>query len=153
MDMKNLFAYGTLMCEDIMAEVSGCHLSCEPGILKGYSRRAVKGEPYPALVPSGQGLVEGIVYRNVPGRAWQRLDRFEGEMYARRTVQVELAEGGILRAGTYVIQGTFLHVLEAFDWNFETFLNHGKENFEKQYKGYRAIGADFNMDRESEKKP
>ncbi len=151
--MQNLFAYGTLMCEDVMAEVSGCRLSFGPGILKGFSRRAVKGEPYPAMVPSGQGLVEGIVYHNVPEPAWRRLDAFEGEMYARRPVQVELADGGTLWAGTYVMQRTFLSVLEAFDWNFETFLSHGKENFEKQYKGYRAIGVDFNMARKPEKKP
>jgi hypothetical protein len=34
----NLFAYGTLMCEDIMQHVSGCTLSSMPGILKGPSQ-------------------------------------------------------------------------------------------------------------------
>jgi hypothetical protein len=32
-EMENFFAYGTLMCEDIMAEASGCRLSGMPGIL------------------------------------------------------------------------------------------------------------------------
>ena len=48
--MENLFAYGTLMCEDIMQDVAGCRLSCVPAELRGYSRRRVRGEHYPALV-------------------------------------------------------------------------------------------------------
>ena len=88
--MKNLFAYGTLMCEDIMGDVSGCRLpSPSPGTLKGYSRWCVKGEPYPALVRDEKKLVEGMVYRNVPDSAWDRLDAFEGEMYERRLVRIE----------------------------------------------------------------
>lgn len=35
------FAYGTLMCEDIMREVSGIRPSHVPGTLKGYRRRSV----------------------------------------------------------------------------------------------------------------
>ena len=48
--MENLFAYGTLMCEDIMREVSGVRLLQVSGKLKGYSRRGVKGEHYPAFI-------------------------------------------------------------------------------------------------------
>ncbi|MFO7568309.1 MAG: gamma-glutamylcyclotransferase family protein [Smithellaceae bacterium] len=137
--MQNLFAYGTLMCEDIMTEVSGCLLSCEPGIVKGYSRRAVKGEPYPALVYSEAGLVEGIVYRDLPMRAWERLDHFEGEMYARLSVQVELAGQLMLPAQTYVVQPEFRNRLEKYDWDFAKFLSHGKEIFQRHYKGYALI--------------
>jgi gamma-glutamylcyclotransferase (GGCT)/AIG2-like uncharacterized protein YtfP len=88
--MENLFAYGTLMCDDIMIEVSGCRLSHMPGTLRGYSRRSVRGEHYPALVPREEGRVEGVVYRNVPDSAWDRLDRFEGEMYTRQLLQIQL---------------------------------------------------------------
>ena len=124
--MEHLFAYGTLMCDDIMREVSGCRLSQVPGTLKGFSRRSVKGEFYPALVPDEEGRVWGVVYRNVPNSAWDRLDRFEGEMYTRHLVQIELSNGRTLLATTYVAQPEFLDQLEQSDWDFADFLRNGK---------------------------
>jgi gamma-glutamylcyclotransferase (GGCT)/AIG2-like uncharacterized protein YtfP len=137
--MLNLFAYGTLMCDDIMQEVSGCRLSQVPGILIGYSRRSVKGEYFPGLVPDEEGRVEGVVYSNVPDSAWDRLDRFEGEIYARRLVRIELNDGATLPAAAYVVKPQFLNHLEPSEWNFADFLRNGKANFQKKYKGYKAL--------------
>jgi gamma-glutamylcyclotransferase (GGCT)/AIG2-like uncharacterized protein YtfP len=139
--MKNLFAYGTLMCDEIMEEVAGCRLSYKAGTLRGYSRRAVRGEHYPAIFREEKGLIQGLVYLGVPDRAWQRLDRFEGEMYVRQTVQIQLANGMMLFANTYVVQPAFLDALEEVDWDFESFLRHGKESFQKYYKGYQSMEA------------
>lgn len=127
------------MFEDIMGEVSGCSLPHEPGTLKGYSRRSVKGEYYPALVPDEKGHVQGVVYRNVPDSAWERLDRFEGEMYARQLVQIELNDGALLPAATYVIQEEFLGHLDRSEWNVADFLRSGKSRFQKHYKGYWSL--------------
>ncbi|MEW6668489.1 MAG: gamma-glutamylcyclotransferase family protein [Thermodesulfobacteriota bacterium] len=135
----NLFAYGTLMCEDIMEEVSGVPLSHVPGTLKGYSRRSVKGEHYPGLVPDAEGSVEGVVYRDVPDSAWDRLDRFEGEMYARRLVQIEWNDGMTLLAAAYVVRPEYLDRLDPSDWNFNEFLRKGKAGFQKDYKGFRSL--------------
>ena len=132
--MTNLFVYGTLMCEDIMQEVAGCCLSHEPGTLRGYSRRAVKGEHYPALVPHESGRADGLVYREVPPSAWERLDRFEGEMYRRQEVQVELDDGRLLPAATYVARAEFLAQLELYDWDFAGFLRRGKKLFQEEYR-------------------
>jgi len=137
--MENLFAYGTLMCDDIMREVSGCRLSHVPGTLKGYSRRSVKVESYPALVPDKEGRVEGVVYRNMPNSAWDRLDRFEDEMYARQLVQIELNDGTTLLAATYVVSPEFLDHLEQSDWDFADFLRNGKARFQRHYKGYQSL--------------
>lgn len=137
--MQNLFAYGTLMCEDIMREVSGVSLSSVPGTLKGFRRHSVKGEPYPALAPDAEGRVDGLVYRHVPDSAWIRLDRFEGEMYARRIVQVELKDGSILPAATYVTVPEFLDRLDRSGWDFADFLRNGKTSFRRGYGGYRSL--------------
>ncbi|HLZ19901.1 MAG TPA: gamma-glutamylcyclotransferase family protein [Smithellaceae bacterium] len=137
--MQNLFVYGTLMCEDIMEEVSGCFLPCVEGRLSGFCRRAVKREHYPAIFPDDRGIVAGILYMNVPPPAFERLDRFEGEMYARRSVQVEFDYGTLLPAETYVIRPEFLDILEAFDWDYEAFLSHGKRVFHKHYRGFRLL--------------
>lgn len=137
--MEHLFAYGTLMCEDIMQEISGLRLSHEAGILKGYSRRSVKGEHFPALMPDEKGRVEGVVYRAISNTAWNRLDRFEGEMYERRLVQIELGKGGTLSAGTYVVRPAFLDQLCQCDWDFSDFIRNGKASFQKHYKGYKSL--------------
>ena len=89
--MKTLFAYGTLMCAAIMTEVSGLAPAQVAGRLRGYSRRAVRGEWYPGLVPAQGGLVEGVVYLGIPGPVWKRLDRFEGAGYKHRVLQLEIA--------------------------------------------------------------
>lgn len=48
--MAHLFAYGTLMCDDIMQAVAACRPARMPGTLRGFSRRRVKGEVYPGLL-------------------------------------------------------------------------------------------------------
>lgn len=136
--MMNLFAYGTLMCEDIMHEVAGCRLSRAPGTLNGFARRAVKGENYPAILADGEGRVDGVVYLNVTAPAWGRLDRFEGEMYERLRVQVMLTDGQTLAAETYVVREEFLGCLEPYEWDFDDFLCR-KSSFQSGYKGYQSL--------------
>jgi gamma-glutamylcyclotransferase (GGCT)/AIG2-like uncharacterized protein YtfP len=137
--MNNLFAYGTLMCEEIMREVSGFSLSSKPGTLKGYTRRSVKFEKYPAVTTDGMSSVEGLVYLDLPDPAWERLDRFEGDMYERRTVRIVLKDGGTLSSFVYVVKPELLDRLEQSDWDFAEFLLTGKEDFRRSYKGYRAL--------------
>jgi gamma-glutamylcyclotransferase (GGCT)/AIG2-like uncharacterized protein YtfP len=125
----NLFLYGTLMCSDIMEDVPGSRLPHVPGTLKGFSRRAAKGASYPAIVPDGKGRVHGIVYRDVPGPAWDRLDRFEGEMYARRPVEIRLTDGAPLPAETYAVRPAFLDRLEASGWDLNDFIRNSRAIF------------------------
>jgi gamma-glutamylcyclotransferase (GGCT)/AIG2-like uncharacterized protein YtfP len=137
--VTNLFAYGTLMCEDIMGEVSGCRTPAATGTVSGYCRRSVREEHYPALALDEGGRVEGVVYRDLPGSAWIRLDRFEGEMYVRRLVQVTMIDGEVLSAETYIARPEFLCHLEASEWSFEKFLRNGKQLFQRNYRGYRQL--------------
>ena len=137
--MGHLFAYGTLMCNDIMAEISGSPLSPVSATLRGYRRMRVKGEHYPALVPDTDGRVEGVVYLNVSGASWDRLDRFEGEMYSRKSVQVELNDGHTIPAETYVARAEFMDYLVDAEWDFAEFLRKYKGSFRSSYKGYRAL--------------
>lgn len=132
--MKHLFTYGTLMCKDIMEHISGCHLCPLAGVLRGYSRRSVKGEPYPAILANHTGHVEGLIYKDVPNRAWKLLDQFEGHMYARHSVQINLDSGVTMPADTYVIQPAYLDRLTTSDWNFSEFLRKHKESFQRDYR-------------------
>ncbi len=145
--MDNFFAYGSLMCDEIMQEVSGCRLPHELAVLTGYSRRSIRGESYPAIVPVEHGRVEGIVYRKVPSSAWRRLDRFEVEMYARELVRITLNGGAILFAGTYVVQPKYRDRLEPTDWDYADFLRNYKANFQRTYQGYKSLTSNRRGDR------
>ncbi|MGD1972791.1 MAG: gamma-glutamylcyclotransferase [Desulfobacterales bacterium] len=137
--MGHLFAYGTLMCNDIMEEIVGSHLSPVSATLRGYRRMRVKGEHYPALVPDAEQHVEGVVYRNISGASWDRLDQFEGKMYSRKMVQVELNDGQAVPAETYVARAEFMDYLVDAEWDFAEFLRKNKGSFRRSYKGYRAL--------------
>jgi gamma-glutamylcyclotransferase (GGCT)/AIG2-like uncharacterized protein YtfP len=137
--VKDLFAYGTLMCDDIMRNVAGCILLHTHAVLRNYRRCTVKGEVYPALVASGGGLVEGIVYHDISDAAWLRLDRFEGEMYERRFVNVVLADGRTETVYAYIVRPEFEGRLGLTEWDFEAFLRSGKASFETDYPGYGAL--------------
>lgn len=139
--MSSLFAYGTLMCIDIMAEVAGCIPAFLKATLRGYARLKVKGELYPAIVPAQGEIVPGILYRDLPRRAWARLDAFEGNMYERRRVQVETEEGEFLEAQTYVLNPMFADRLGDSPWDLETFLIREKSLFEETYGGYRCLSG------------
>jgi gamma-glutamylcyclotransferase (GGCT)/AIG2-like uncharacterized protein YtfP len=139
--MPHLFAYGTLMCEDIMQEVAGCRTAAIRGTLRGYSRRRVRGEDYPGLRPHDAGCVEGEVYCDVPESAWKRLDLFEGTMYARRPVAIELEHGGRLAAEAYVVRDEYADRLEEAEWDFSEFLRRGKARFKAGYEGFESLAG------------
>ena len=122
-----------------MREVSGCRLSSATGLLKGYRRLRVRGEAYPAIVPEADCGVPGALYRNVPEPAWERLDKFEGGMYARRQVRIALSDGTMVDADAYVVKPDFMDRLEASEWDYTEFLRSGKARFQKSYKGYRSL--------------
>jgi len=136
---KDYFAYGTLMCEDIMLAVTGHSFSRTPGSLRGYRRRSVKDELYPGIFPERGGVVKGIVYRDLPDATWALLDTFEGEMYQRKIVSVNLADSVSIEACTFVVKPEFENRLDASEWDFEKFLRSGKKTFEAHYAGFKAL--------------
>jgi gamma-glutamylcyclotransferase (GGCT)/AIG2-like uncharacterized protein YtfP len=138
----HLFAYGTLICEDIMFEVSGCRLTGVRGFLRDYGRGTIRGEVYPGIVAKPGKVVEGVLYSDVPEAAWERLDTFEGEMYQRRAIRVELEDGAVREAQAYVLRPEFEHTLSASPWSPEEFLRSGKARFEAQYLGFETLKKD-----------
>ena len=135
----DLFTYGSLMCEDIMTDVAGVRLRCTPANLHGYRRFLVKDEQYPGVVAAGGGIVSGVVYHDICPASLQRLDRFEGEMYARTQVPVQYADGREAVVDCYLFRPEFSHRLTASEWDFTAFLQGGKTVFQHQYCGFKAI--------------
>ena len=127
------------MCADIMQEIAGCLPEHRQGVLEGYSRRRVKGQVYPGLVQDEGRRVDGVVYLDLPDADWERLDRFEGRMYARRRVSIETDDEGRLTAETYIVRPEYLGRLGESEWDFQEFLRNGKSEFRAGYAGYRSI--------------
>jgi gamma-glutamylcyclotransferase (GGCT)/AIG2-like uncharacterized protein YtfP len=136
---KSLFAYGSLMCDDIMLRVSGFEAKGEKATLAGFRRLSVKDEKYPALIPSAGYSVDGILYRDIPGDSWPRLDAFEGPMYLRQMHPLCLENGGTTTAFVYVLNPLYSHMAVLPEWSFEEFLRTGKECFIAHYRGYEAL--------------
>ncbi|MGD8590077.1 MAG: gamma-glutamylcyclotransferase [Chromatiales bacterium] len=135
----NLFAYGTLMVRQIMHSVSGMDLSGTTALLPGYRRRLLRGEVYPAILPDDLDRVEGILYTRLGRTAWQRLDSFEGEMYQRETVVVELAGGRRTQAQTYVLKPQYHALMTRDAWTLEWFQRSGHSTFVSHYRGFRQL--------------
>jgi gamma-glutamylcyclotransferase (GGCT)/AIG2-like uncharacterized protein YtfP len=136
---SDLFTYGSLMCADIMAQVVGAQLHSSSAVLSGYQRFVVRGEQYPGIVAHSGGKVAGRVYHGITQVSWERLDRFEGEMYERQQVVVSYQNGRKTEVDCYVIRPEFINRLTTIEWDFDTFLRSGKAQFQDQYGGFNAI--------------
>jgi gamma-glutamylcyclotransferase (GGCT)/AIG2-like uncharacterized protein YtfP len=125
----DFFAYGTLMCDDILYGVAGCRPAQTPATLANYHRYSVRGELYPGIVAQAGSTVNGVLYFDVPLQAWVQLDRFEGEMYSRCAVRVTTEDGQSIQAITYVVRPEYVHIMTSSDWSYEDFLKSGKKLF------------------------
>lgn len=137
--MEDLFVYGTLMCEDVMRSVAGVLPRSSNAWLRGYRRFEVRGEHYPGMVAAEGCVVNGVVYHDLPQESWARLDAFEGNMYLRRIVDVQLESGAWAKASAYVVQKEWSHLLGERDWDFDRFKQSGKTAFIDNYRGFSDI--------------
>ena len=96
------------------------------------------------------GVVDGTLYRGLPAAAWTRLDAFEGEMYRRERVCVDLSDGACVKTWTYVVKSEYAHVLEPREWNLAQFLQSGKAEFVDGYLGFGRAGGGSDELRASE---
>jgi gamma-glutamylcyclotransferase (GGCT)/AIG2-like uncharacterized protein YtfP len=133
----SVFAYGTLMCADILAAAGGGHPPAEPATLADFSRHPVAGEDYPGIRRHPGEQVSGLLYRGVDSAALARLDAFEGPQYRRETVTVKLADGSLEPAQAWIFANHLLHLLEAGGWDFDTFLRDRRDRFERRYVGFQ----------------
>ena len=140
-DPTACFTYGSLMSEDIMSAVSGVRSAHCSATLDGYCRHPVIGAEYPGMVARAGHQVCGELYLDLPPAAWPRLDRFEGEEYERRIVEVALADGTLQSAWTYVFREDLTSRLDEGEWNFERFLREGKARFVAEYVGFDTLQA------------
>ena len=118
----HIFTYGTLMFEAIWLRVTGIKCNSCRAQISGFQRKAVKGQVYPVLIPGSKNdKVDGIIYLGVNDDIIQKLDRFEGQAYKRRKVQVEINDGSKIPAQTYILKKTFFSIIENKTWDQQQF--------------------------------
>lgn len=92
-------------------------------VLHGYKRWRVRDADYPGITPTKNGKVYGIFATGLTKANIQKLDHFEGNMYYRTPITVDLlkkTEGGRLAddgkatGETYVFK--YPHELEMIPW-------------------------------------
>ena len=99
-----LFTYGTLMLPEVMELVGGAALRREPARLGGFRCGALRGAVYPGLVPEAGAVTRGVLWSGLDERVVARVDRFEGELYERRSTSVEREVGVACEAWVYVLR-------------------------------------------------
>ena len=136
--MSNIFTYGSLMFPEVWERVVVSNYRSSSARLDGYLRRRLRGETYPAIVEQGRGShVDGMLYFGVSTEDLARLDRFEGEYYVRRRVQVIASKKGIsCDAFSYVLSGQYRHLLSDSDWDPGSFRKQALQQFLDNYVGF-----------------
>lgn len=115
----SIFTYGSLMFDAVWTRVvRGQYVSCRAK-LDGFQRWCIRGETYPALLPTEGASVQGILYSDLSTSDLALLDAFEGSAYERILVEVVCEDGRKLPAYTY----QFLEVglVEDQVWQAEAF--------------------------------
>ena len=143
--MINVFTYGSLMFDQVWSQVVDGNYRNAEALLKGYERKALKGEIYPAICPSTDySEVQGIVYFNVSPADLARLDVFEGEYYYRKSKQVVTHDKNMVPAEAYVLKEKFYPVLSNFKWDAQQFAKTDIHHFiENYFEGYRNALEEF----------
>ena len=125
----NLFCYGSLEFAEVMCEVTGQGFAGEPATLDGFARYRVRDAEYPGLVPEPGARTEGTLYRALDADSLAALDRFEGALYERRTLDVRTRDGGFAPAQVYVVREAHRHTLSREPWDKRAFARESLSSF------------------------
>lgn len=137
----HIFTYGSLMYAPVWQRVVTGTYEARAGLIRGYARWRIRGELYPALLAAApESAVRGVLYLAVSPPDVEALDQFEGAGidYRRIEVPVELEDGSVVNAGTYL----YLHParVQAAPWKAENFEAEGLQRFLDTYCRSRLPG-------------
>lgn len=111
------FAYGSLEFPDVMEAVTGRRFAGCEAVLEGFARELLAERPYPGLAPRPGARTTGVLYDGLDVRAFELLDLFEDDFYARRALDVSGDDGRVVRAEVYVVEETHVSLLTGAPWS------------------------------------
>ncbi len=133
----HLFAYGSLMFEEVWSRLARGSYVKRSARLHGFSRRKVRDDVFPVVFRSHDAdWVDGVVYLNVTADDIVKLDVFEGELYDRQqhTVVVEQQEKAV--AAVYVLKDDYCYMTDEAMWDPAWFAREGLVMFLHGYRGF-----------------
>jgi gamma-glutamylcyclotransferase (GGCT)/AIG2-like uncharacterized protein YtfP len=118
------------MFAEVWGRVVQGHYATQPGWIRGYQRRCVRGELFPCLIPgTDHNRVHGVIYMDVHLDDIARLDAFEGHLYERHTTVGTGADQHAYAVDLYVIKPRY-HALVADEaWDAVWFATEGLRLF------------------------
>ncbi len=91
--MDKLFAYGTLLDEDLMRELTGRVPRSQPAVLRGYRKGRHPTVPHETAEVDATSSISGKLYEEISPDELARIDAYEGVpegLYRRVVVTVEI---------------------------------------------------------------
>jgi gamma-glutamylcyclotransferase (GGCT)/AIG2-like uncharacterized protein YtfP len=147
-ELSSIFLYGTLMASPLLAwlvtgersQVDLVRRRCAKATLYGYSRRAIVGADYPALIKADDTgpLVEGLIFYPRNEGDIRKLVNFEGEPYRRERVDVMLETGERKQAYVFLWYGEE-KLLSESEWRFHEFELERLEDWLDLFEGMEFI--------------
>ena len=121
-------------------------LTILPALLKDFSRRRVIGADYPGIIPQRGHSVKGTIVSGLTTGDIYRLDKFEGDEYSKRWVDVivQVAEEEtkwkeeLRRVQTYVYVAG-IKMLEEREWDYDEFRREKLGRWTGSSKEYRGL--------------
>jgi len=96
----SLFAYGTLLNDDLVRKLTGRVFQKRPATLEDFERIEPPGD-YPYIAPKRGARVDGWLLDGLDAASLRTLDAYEGDGY-RRTLVEATTGGARVRCETYV---------------------------------------------------
>ncbi len=100
-----VFAYGSLLDEEFLANLLGHPVPSDPAVLDGFTVETLAAFDWPVLVHADGGTVAGRLYRDLDGEDLRRLDAYEGVeegLYVRVAVPVRTSSQAADEETAYV---------------------------------------------------
>ncbi|MCW8885733.1 MAG: gamma-glutamylcyclotransferase [Motiliproteus sp.] len=125
--MATLFCYGTLALPGVVKRLIGRVPDGVQAKLENYVCRCIRDTDFPALVPRKKSEVTGTLYRNLSPQEIRILDDYEGQMYKRQQVWVELDQGKTEHSWVYVLRSQYYSKVLEQPWDVEKYLRFSLE--------------------------
>eukprot|EP01026_Neomeris_dumetosa_P026613 TRINITY_DN21708_c0_g1_i5.p3 TRINITY_DN21708_c0_g1~~TRINITY_DN21708_c0_g1_i5.p3 ORF type:complete len:150 (+),score=12.54 TRINITY_DN21708_c0_g1_i5:28-477(+) len=118
-----LFVYGTLLADEVIKVLLKRVPKQRTATLKGYTRYGIKGQVFPAIVPTNnKQSVAGQIMMGLSQKEMKILDEYESDEYFRELVEVLIPqEEEAMQVYVYVWRDQFRYLLDGNSWDYRTF--------------------------------
>jgi len=116
-----VFCYGTLLFPEVLRAVAGVSIAGRTATVHGWARYRVHGEVFPGLIADPPSRTRGLLLEGVDALSLASLDAFEGALYQRRELEVELDDGTHMPAQCWVMAPGCEARLTREPWDPEAF--------------------------------